>query len=124
MQGRQLGGNATMHSIPITDTTTIQANLVKMNTIENRNNSTMSATGCVNICANFQYAGVEYGNECYCGNNPPQFIDYYAIETKCNTKCSGTASTVGSCGGTWYMSLYTRNSTAPSFWTDFYQGTS
>lgn len=32
--------------------------------------STMSVTRCVNACADrgFKYAGVEYGRECYCGN--------------------------------------------------------
>lgn len=60
---------------------------------------------CTNTCKNagYSYAGVEYGQECYCGNkieNGATEID----QSKCYMPCTGHKSET--CGGPNAMNLY------------------
>lgn len=53
----------------------------------------------------YKMAGVEYGNECYCGSSyrngtPPPV----APVTQCNFACAGAPSLM--CGGSWGIQLY------------------
>ncbi|CRK32717.1 hypothetical protein BN1708_019100, partial [Verticillium longisporum] len=72
---------------------------------------TMTANECLDRCGEFGYmaAGLEYGEECYCGD--PANIDtigtVFRPETECNILCAGNDSSI--CGGGNRMSTY--------FWT-------
>jgi hypothetical protein len=63
---------------------------------------------CINYCAaqGYTMAGVEYSNECYCGNayrngqNPPT-----APASQCQFACAGAPGL--SCGGSWGIQIYT-----------------
>ncbi|KAI1820790.1 WSC domain-containing protein [Xylaria intraflava] len=73
--------------------------------------SGMTATTCLHQCALFGYAaaGLEYGDECYCGD-PPDITSAGStkqLETDCNIVCAGNASSY--CGGGSRLSMY--------FWT-------
>ncbi|KAI0338949.1 WSC-domain-containing protein [Trametopsis cervina] len=65
---------------------------------------------CVNQCIakGYQYAGLEYGDECYCGTGyaggvlPPA-----ADVSECNMRCAGLYS--ATCGGSWRMQIYKAN---------------
>lgn len=60
---------------------------------------------CIDMCedAGFTYAGVEWGQECYCGNtlaSSTQFVD----DGECNMPCAGDASEM--CGDDFRMGIY------------------
>ncbi|KAL2756276.1 hypothetical protein ACRALDRAFT_1063738 [Sodiomyces alcalophilus JCM 7366] len=71
----------------------------------------MTANMCLDRCAEFGYmaAGLEYGEECYCGD--PANIDVagaaFRPESECNIVCAGNQSSI--CGGGARLSTY--------FWT-------
>ncbi|KAF4830329.1 WSC domain-containing protein [Colletotrichum tropicale] len=72
---------------------------------------TMTAGMCLDACAKFGYmaAGLEYGEECYCGD-PANIVTAGATfvdESRCSISCAGNAT--GICGGLAVMSTY--------FWT-------
>lgn len=83
----------------LTGSKTISAN----NTVRN----------CLSTCGQkgFTYAGVEFGNECYCGNqtnpSPPQQVS----TTLCGSTCSGNSSE--SCGGWGTLNLFNHTTPAP-----------
>ncbi|KAH3806160.1 hypothetical protein DPMN_134475 [Dreissena polymorpha] len=59
---------------------------------------------CARRCSQYRYAGVESGEECFCGdrmNNPKKVPD-----RKCNYHCPGDVSKM--CGGYWKISVYTQ----------------
>ncbi|XP_052253970.1 uncharacterized protein LOC127860144 [Dreissena polymorpha] len=63
---------------------------------------------CVRRCWEFRYAGVESGNECFCGNtmhNPHESPD-----TECADLCPGDDSEI--CGGHWRIRVFTNWVTA------------
>ncbi|KAK1835076.1 hypothetical protein QBC39DRAFT_170053 [Podospora conica] len=66
---------------------------------------------CVKHCADkgFSAAGTQYGGECFCGNALSK-VDKIA-EDKCSMACEGGA---GECGGTWALSLYTKDGKVPT----------
>lgn len=51
----------------------------------------------------FTYSGVQYGQQCYCGNIPPS-PDDIVIQTDCNMACSGDTTKI--CGAGWRMNVY------------------
>lgn len=70
-----------------------------------------SVTTCIADCKsrNQAYAGMENGNECWCGGSLPSTP---ADNSKCSAKCSD-----GACGGAWVISVYSTGSsggTSPS----------
>jgi len=72
----------------------------------------MTVESCVNFCnnQNYIYAGVEYAQECYCGNlisngGAP------APSSDCNLPCKGNASEL--CGAGNRLDLYTSGATPP-----------
>lgn len=72
---------------------------------------TMTATTCLYQCAQFGYAaaGLEYGEECYCGD-PGDLMTAGSTkqpESDCSIVCAGNASSI--CGGGARLSTY--------FWT-------
>ncbi|KAH8891152.1 glyoxal oxidase like protein [Thozetella sp. PMI_491] len=72
---------------------------------------TLTANQCLNLCAQYGYAaaGLEYGQECYCGdpaNIAAQGATFHP-ESECNVVCAGNGSAY--CGGSNRLSTY--------FWT-------
>jgi hypothetical protein len=67
---------------------------------------TTSATMTYNLCAStcqangFAYAGVEYGNECYCSNT----VAIQDASSGCNMPCAGDATAM--CGGPARLNLF------------------
>ncbi|KAK3341705.1 glyoxal oxidase-like protein [Lasiosphaeria hispida] len=72
---------------------------------------TMTPSKCLGRCAEFGYAaaGLEYGEECYCGDpvNVAERGATFRPESECNIVCPGNASSI--CGGGGRLSTY--------FWT-------
>ncbi|XP_006822541.1 uncharacterized protein LOC102805667, partial [Saccoglossus kowalevskii] len=66
----------------------------------------MTAGACIGFCtqraASSQYAGVQAGDECYCGNSYDTYG--HADESDCNEQCSGDSSEI--CGGTMLSSVH------------------
>ncbi|XP_013190874.2 xylosyltransferase oxt [Amyelois transitella] len=60
---------------------------------------------CLDICvqAGFPFAGVQYGSECFCGENSPSESAIVAEEL-CDMKCPGESSK--SCGGYFTMNVF------------------
>lgn len=66
--------------------------------------SNMTVEQCAAYCVGYNYMGVEYGSECYCGNliNQGTTVD---TSGGCNAPCAGSSSE--QCGGSGRMDLYT-----------------
>ncbi|KAK8865867.1 hypothetical protein IAR55_001015 [Kwoniella newhampshirensis] len=64
----------------------------------------MTIDSCLTVCEDkgFAFAGVEFGDECYCGQSLPDNITY--SDTACNVNCDGDASET--CGGSWALELF------------------
>ena len=55
---------------------------------------------------NYHYAGVEYGDECYCGTGYVGGVAPPAANTSdCDIRCAG--SYYYTCGGSWRMEIFT-----------------
>ncbi|KAF2842163.1 WSC-domain-containing protein [Patellaria atrata CBS 101060] len=71
---------------------------------------------CMAGCTGFKYFGVEYKNECYCGNTIYQSATYVPGDdpdsTGCNAICAGNQTQY--CGGGWKQNIYQLKSTLPS----------
>ncbi|KAM0332583.1 hypothetical protein ACHAQA_002867 [Verticillium albo-atrum] len=80
---------------------------------------TMTANDCLDRCGDFGYmaAGLEYGEECYCGD--PANIDEsgadFRPEAECNNLCAGNDTSI--CGGGNRMSTYFWTGTPLYAWT-------
>ncbi|KAJ1306840.1 hypothetical protein OPQ81_007825 [Rhizoctonia solani] len=74
--------------------------------------NSMTPGNCITACAqrNFTLAGVENGNECYCGSIVNQA--YPTKESDCRTACSGDGSQY--CGGTSRLMVYIKAPSVPS----------
>lgn len=74
--------------------------------------SSMTPATCIVACAQrgFILAGVENGNECYCGNTIKQA--YPTKDADCKTACSGDDSQY--CGGGWRLMVYIKTPDTPS----------
>ena len=61
---------------------------------------------CLSTCedAGFKYAGTEYGEQCYCGNDIPAQIHF--DDAQCTIQCVGSTDPSEKCGGFWAMNLY------------------
>ncbi|KAF8738930.1 Copper radical oxidase, partial [Rhizoctonia solani] len=74
--------------------------------------SSMSPATCIAACAqrNFVLAGVENGNECYCGNTIKQA--YPTKDSDCRVPCSGDDAQF--CGGGWRLMVYIKAPGTPT----------
>jgi len=61
----------------------------------------MTVESCSTFCSKFQYFGLEYGGECYCGSALPS---EQAPATDCNMVCDGNSAEL--CGSSWRLSTY------------------
>lgn len=68
-------------------------------------NKDNSPEHCVQLClqSGFPYAGVEYGNECFCGIDEPP-VSKKLPDSSCNLKCPGNAHET--CGGHYTSNIY------------------
>lgn len=51
----------------------------------------------------YQYMGVEYGSQCYCGSSFNKTLQAVS-DSKCTMTCSGNDSEF--CGATWFIGVY------------------
>nr|XP_022314166.1 WSC domain-containing protein ARB_07867-like [Crassostrea virginica] len=63
-----------------------------------------SPWNCQKFCAGYRYFGVEYSNECFCGN---ALIPPVIPSSKCTMACSG--SPLLKCGGNSAIDVYRRH---------------
>ena len=70
--------------------------------------SSMTVDVCFEICCksnDFVYAGLEAGDECYCGNATAQYSRFAKLpEVLCNSQCSGNPEQ--SCGADYKLDVY------------------
>jgi hypothetical protein len=70
----------------------------------------MTVDKCASFCSNFQFFGVEYGTECYCGNSRDG-ASREVSAADCSLPCPGGAGQTGSagqtCGAGDRLNLYT-----------------
>ena len=64
--------------------------------------STDSPEQCAAWCnvQGFKYAGLQDGNQCFCGNS----FGSYGVSNECSSTCSGDPTSL--CGGSWANSVY------------------
>ena len=56
----------------------------------------------------YEYAGLEFKNECYCGDHPDGGFDSeYTWPDRCNMRCGGESAFWQNCGGAGAMNLWT-----------------
>ncbi|XP_063241407.1 xylosyltransferase oxt [Bacillus rossius redtenbacheri] len=67
--------------------------------------TTNSPQHCINLClqSGFQYAGVQYSTECFCGNEEPPSTSRLP-DSSCNMKCP--ADPKQACGGHYTINIY------------------
>ena len=66
--------------------------------------SDLTIEKCLEECKNYKYAGVQFSQTCFCGNEIARTIEFLDA-TKCDMPCDGDVSQT--CGGAWKMNLYT-----------------
>ncbi|KAG8999266.1 hypothetical protein FRB90_012118 [Tulasnella sp. 427] len=76
----------------------------------------MTQETCLNSCINagYSFAGLEFGAECWCGNNPTANLNVLP-DTSCSTSCGGNSGE--KCGGTYTLALFGKSSKIASTWT-------
>lgn len=64
----------------------------------------MTVELCLSTCRQkgFRYSGLQWQIECFCGNEPNQFV--WAWPNKCNDRCAGNSYQI--CGGSSSLSVY------------------
>jgi len=72
----------------------------------------MTHNTCQTFCAGYNYAGVEYGTECYCGNTLTNngATGVLISSDSCSVTCGGDSSK--KCGGSWTMTVFTKVATS------------
>jgi hypothetical protein len=114
-------GNLTVYQSPTTQTTNLPGSwtyqgcytesqtgtrALKWQVILANNNS---ATSCLSLCSSFGYmaGGMEYGRECYCGDDPARIAtgSVKTTESDCSITCTGDPTHI--CGGGARLSYYT-----------------
>ncbi|KAJ3920741.1 glycosyl hydrolase family 71-domain-containing protein [Lentinula edodes] len=80
----------------------------------NYTNSAMTPAKCQSFCASYTYAGTEYSTQCYCGNSITNngATGTVVASSNCNSKCGGDSSQ--SCGGSYYLNLYSKSGSSSS----------
>ena len=59
-------------------------------------------SACIAACKDYKYAGMEAGNQCFCGDILPAAA--LKRPGECTSKCSGVTSEM--CGGHWRISIF------------------
>ena len=60
---------------------------------------------CIKACndQNYNFAGVQFGHQCFCGNEAPPEYTIVDME-ECNQSCGGDSAQ--KCGAAWRMNVY------------------
>lgn len=93
------------------------------------NSDTNTPAQCITTCAslNFVFAGLQYGQECWCGNqlasDSTSGTGTVVDDSQCNVPCAGDSTTM--CGGSWRINVYKYTAPPapppipiPTTWTD------
>ncbi|KAG8626755.1 hypothetical protein KVT40_005700 [Elsinoe batatas] len=73
--------------------------------VYNTDQGTTSVDSCIAKCKGFQYMGLEYGKQCFCGNSlPSDRVPSSTTYGQCNMPCAGNSTQL--CGGGSQLSLY------------------
>lgn len=66
---------------------------------------TMTIDKCLIACedAQYKFAGLQYGQECYCSNTAPTSSEYVS-QSQCSMPCA--ADSTETCGGEWLLDVY------------------
>lgn len=68
----------------------------------------MTVEMCADFCSAYQYFGVEYGLECYCGNTrDPESV--VAPDAECSFACPGAGDASKTCGAGMRLDLFVNN---------------
>ncbi|KAF4569998.1 hypothetical protein EYR40_008982 [Pleurotus pulmonarius] len=78
----------------------------------NTASATMTPATCAAFCSEFEYAGLEYGAECFCGNT----LGGASAAEGCTMPCAGAPTAM--CGGPDRMNLYQVIHTLPAGWSE------
>ncbi|KAH8896901.1 WSC-domain-containing protein, partial [Thozetella sp. PMI_491] len=73
--------------------------------------ASVSVEFCASYCSDYQYFGVEWSRECYCGSSLLA-SSTVATDGRCSMACVANAGEI--CGGSSGLSIYLRNSSASS----------
>ena len=67
--------------------------------------SSNTPQSCMELCSlkGYLYAGVEYGSECYCGNEVPSYARL-TQDSECHYGCAGDKNQM--CGGSGRINVY------------------
>lgn len=70
-----------------------------------QNDPNMTVERCGTLCAGFNYFGVQWGKECYCGNTF-KYATQHKPESDCSRPCAGDANQ--KCGGGHRSNVYAK----------------
>ena len=62
----------------------------------------LTIQNCSEICKDYEYFGLQNGDECHCGNKDTHFIPTHP--SSCNKRCNGDRTQI--CGGSWRLTVY------------------
>lgn len=88
------------------------ARALKSTELYGTSSNNMTHEKCLAFCSSYTYFGLEYGQECYCGNslsNNSQNQTGACGAASCNMPCAGTANET--CGAGSRLTLYYFNGT-------------
>ncbi|PPR02298.1 hypothetical protein CVT24_011636 [Panaeolus cyanescens] len=80
--------------------------------------SNMTPQRCQTLCAAYQFAGTEYGNECHCGNTIQNngATGNIIAASNCPMNCAGDSTQ--KCGGDWTLGVYSKSWSSAGCFTD------
>ncbi|XP_063415231.1 sialate:O-sulfotransferase 2-like [Mytilus trossulus] len=64
----------------------------------------MSLGKCRHLCRGYKYLGLQYANQCFCGNYLNHRVYPQSSELQCHMGCTSEPHRM--CGGTWRNSVY------------------
>ncbi|KAL7269705.1 hypothetical protein RUND412_007620 [Rhizina undulata] len=90
----------------------VQDQLDSRTLLERTSLDDMTVPKCIDYCVGkgFTYAGLEYSNECYCGNSITS--DHIQAVSKCSIPCAGESNQI--CGDAQRLSVYRKSTSQPS----------
>ncbi|KAH8886192.1 WSC-domain-containing protein [Thozetella sp. PMI_491] len=108
-------GTVTQRPLPINVASVLQGNYTyaacysdssssrSLSAIHYSSSSSMTVESCASYCSGYEYFGVEYSNECYCGSYFSNITSLIG-DASCYAMCSGNELEV--CGGPSALSVY------------------